>query len=421
MFSFFKEKKMNINQIKEWKKEESAFFAAGVLVHVKNGKGMLREVYGEDNGKCFMSLLMGNKPLIQFQANEDYYCPTCEKIIRAGYGLDSKEWAEQVKKQRKELVQTNSLSQEIEQLYPLLNLLKEGYYVVVDTELYPTDGNGHLFWEALSDKPALGSCIYYYGDCEWGNLRPYFTIASQPIEKCDKERIDYYLKHPKEKAVAYYLDGYMTVLLDGHHKTFAAALRHEKVKALVIIPMTCIYNPNNKGSREFGFADIRFEESQLNINEYGWEKIEYSTERIDEEVSKEIAQKFKQSRGNVKFPVEIEGLAQYYPTAEEVAAIDRAGEISQEMLKEILSRQKVCTCEEACIILKALVAMHHHMAQKIGAFFSKQAYDSSTLYEIIKELTRLPRTQQLEDFLIERMVELEEDHPEIKKLILGYL
>ena len=55
---------MNIDQIKEWKKEESAFFAAGVLVHVKSGKGMLREVYGEDNGKCFMSLLMGNKPLI---------------------------------------------------------------------------------------------------------------------------------------------------------------------------------------------------------------------------------------------------------------------------------------------------------------------------------------------------------------------
>lgn len=229
------------------------------------------------------------------------------------------------------------------------------------------------------------------------------------------------MKHPKEEAVAYYLDGYMTVLLDGHHKTFSAALRHEKVKALVIIPMTCIYNPNNKGSREFGFADIRFEESQLNINDYGWEKIGYSTERIDEEGSREIAQKFKQPRGNVKFPVEIEGLAQYYPTAEKVATIDRAGEISQEMLKEILSRQKVCTCEEACIILKALVAMHHPMAQKIGDFFSKQAYDSSTLYEIIKELTRLPRTQQLEDFLIERMVELEEDHLEIKELILGYL
>lgn len=367
MFSFFNEQKMNIDQIKEWKKEESTFFASGVLVHVKKGKGMLREVYSENSQKSFMSLMMGDKPLVQFQGNE-YYCPTCEKIIRAGYGLDSNQWAEQVKKEQKELMQTKSLSQEVEQLYPLLNLLKEGYYVVVDTELYPTDGNGHFFWEPLGDKPALGSCIYYYGGCEWGNLRPYFTIASQPPEKCHKERIDYYLKHPERKAVAYYLDGYMTILLDGHHKTFAAALRHEKVKALVIIPMTCIYNPNDKGSRGLGFADIRLEESQLNISEYEWKKIKYSSERLDGDEAKQIQQKFIRPMSNVKFPIKIEGLAQYYPTVEEVADIDRAGEISEEILEEILSCQKVCTGEEACIILKALVAMHHPMAYKIGTF-----------------------------------------------------
>lgn len=393
MFSFFKQQKTNIDQIKVWEKNQD-FFAPGVLVHVKMGKGILREVHGESDGKSFMSLMMGNMPLVQFQGDE-YYCPTGEKIIRADYGLNANVWVEQIKGKQKEPIQTRTLSQEVEQLYPLLNLLNEGYYVILDTELYPTDGNGHFFWESLDDKPAVGSCIYYYGNFEWGNLRPYFTIASQPPEKCDKDRIAYYLNHPEEKAVAYYLDGYMTVLLDGHHKTFAAALRHEKVKALVVIPMTRIYISNTKGSRELGFADIRIEESQLNISEYEWGKIGccISTKTLDREESKQIAQKFKQPRSNVKFPIEIDGLAQYYPTAEGMADIDRAGEISQKMLTEILSRQKICMGEEACIILKALVAMHHPMKCEVGTFFSKQEYESCVLFEIIKELTRLPRTQ----------------------------
>lgn len=54
---------MNIDQIKEWKKEESTFFASGVLVHVKKGKGILREVSGEDSGKSFISLLMGENKI----------------------------------------------------------------------------------------------------------------------------------------------------------------------------------------------------------------------------------------------------------------------------------------------------------------------------------------------------------------------
>ena len=54
---------LTIDQIKEWKKEESTFFASGVLVHVKKGKGILREVSGEDSGKSFISLLMGENKI----------------------------------------------------------------------------------------------------------------------------------------------------------------------------------------------------------------------------------------------------------------------------------------------------------------------------------------------------------------------
>lgn len=420
MFSFFKQQKIEIECLKQWKKTDESFYASGLLLHVKTGKGVLREVYSECNGKSFMALMIGDKPLVQFQG-EEYYCPTCEKIIRAGYGLDSKEWAKQVKVTQQEQTEIKPLDEEIEQIYPLLNLLKEGYYVVLDTELIPTDGNGKFFWEPLNEAPILGSCIYYYGDGEWGNLRPYFTIASQPPEKCNKERIDYYMNHPEEKAVAYYLDGYMTILLDGHHKTFAAALRHEKVKALVIIPMTCIYTPFNEGGRGIGFGDIKFRESQLNISKEEWGKIKYSCEKLSDHEVKQINQKFTRSTNKWDFPIPIVGLADYYPTVEEVADIERAGDIKEETLSEILAHQKEYTGEEARILMNALVALKHPWVYKMGKFFCKQSYESGVLYEIIEALTRLPKTEKLENLMIELMVVLEDDYPDIKKVILKFL
>lgn len=56
-----------------------------------------------------------------------------------------------------------------------------------------------------------------------------------------------------DKPAAYCLDGYMTAFFDGHHMTFAVALRHEKVKALVISPITHRYAPNMEGGRVISY------------------------------------------------------------------------------------------------------------------------------------------------------------------------
>lgn len=419
MFSFLKHRKIGIEQLIEWEKADESFYAPGILVHIKTGKGMIKEVYGKHNGNSFMVLMMGDKPLVQFQGDE-YYCPTCEKIIRAGYGLDSKEWSERIKANKKELAEIRLLNEEVEQIYPLLNLLREGYYVVLDTELYPTDGNGHFFWEPLDEVPTPGSCIYYGGDGEWGNLRPYFTMASQPPEKCDKNRVAYYMEHLEEKAVAYYLDGYMTILLDGHHKTFAAALRHEKVKALVIIPEGCTYQYDD-GRKGLRFADIEFDIAQLGICEEQWKENRVTSERLNDIESRVIEKNFTEIKTGCPLPIAIDGLVNYYPTVHEQADIDRAGEIKEEMLKEILAHHKGYTGEEACILMNALVALKHPLVYKMGEFFSKQPYDASALYEIVEALTRLPKTEELENLLIERMVALEDDYPDIKKIILKSL
>lgn len=195
MFDIFHKKNVNpkmqilqkptkIEVVTGWEKDDDTYFAPGALVAVKNGKGILREVMLEPAPQSMMSLMLGDKPLFQ-----------------------------------------------------LLGLLNSGYYTVWDTSLYPTDGNGHLFWKVPNEMvPLPGTCEYYYGDCEYADPHPYFMVGTQPRENYNAERVAYYRGHPGARAIAYFMEGYMTALLDGHHKAFAAALEHEKVNALVITP-----------------------------------------------------------------------------------------------------------------------------------------------------------------------------------------
>ena len=69
-----------------WEKTEEKE-AAGVLVEVVNGKGCLREVYGETDNKTYLTLLFYDRTLLALQGDE-YFCPTCEKMLKSGYGLE---------------------------------------------------------------------------------------------------------------------------------------------------------------------------------------------------------------------------------------------------------------------------------------------------------------------------------------------
>ena len=46
------------------------------------------------------------------------------------------------------------------------------------------------------------------------------------------------------------MDGYLTTLLDGHHKTLAAAIDSQDVNALVIMQGTLWYRPSHNGQNE---------------------------------------------------------------------------------------------------------------------------------------------------------------------------
>ncbi len=417
-----------ITVITTWDKADGDFYAPGVLIQVRNGRNLLRAAFsGEPRNATYYTLLFGEEPLLQFQG-EEYYCPTCEKIVRSGYQL------EQTEEFCNQLLNGENIpfSEALDGMKPLLGLLADNYYVVLDTKLYPTDGNGHLFWRMPDSNECLpGSCLYYRGDGEWGLSRPHFTVATQSPAKMCKSRVDYYRQHPGCRAVAYYMDGYMTALIDGHHKAMAAAVDHQAVNALVIMPgYTVRYRQEDGSYKSYVVAgDMRFASEK-----YGLEDTpSFLGDRLSTEEMNSLLERLQSL--SFDFPCDNGGwddneeLASYYPDVDEVAYIDEVGEICDEKLDAVLSEKYICKQEEIVPLIKALGGLRHRRLFETVDFFLQRCsyiswlrfHDTEIVEALVEQLFKLPRSEELEDYLIHIMVEYEEEYPGVGDRILAYL
>ncbi|MBP3569883.1 MAG: hypothetical protein J6K04_12050 [Lachnospiraceae bacterium] len=425
MFEKWKRKKESLPQvhiITQWEKKEGEFYAPGALVRVQKGKNLLTEKFsGEPAENTYNTLMFRECPLIQFQGTE-YYCPTCEKIVRSGYQLEQTEEFHNEQLNR----ENNIFSDALEGIKPLLGLLRDNYYVVLDTELYPTDGNGHLFWNVPDNATQMpGSCLVYMGEGKWGYLRPHFTVATQSIKKLSKSRVEYYRKHQNCRAVAYYMDGYMTALIDGHHKAMSAALEHKMVKALVIMPcqIMSIRQENGTFQKYLWAGEFKFSAAM-----YGLEEV---PSFIKEKSSPEEVVHIRGMISNIEgeFPYDNEELVSCYPSVEEVAYIDEAGKITEEYLEQILSERHICNMEEIDVLMKALGGLRHERLFQLADFFLNKCtytavagyHNMDIIFTIVQQILKLPRTEQMEEYLIEIMVKYEDEYPIVKAEILEYL
>ncbi|WAJ22337.1 hypothetical protein [Lacrimispora xylanolytica] len=420
----FKQNDIQIDILKEWQAHDN-FYADGVLVRVQNGKGILREVYSSYEGNQIWSLAMQDRPLIQFQGDE-YFCPTCEKIVRSGYGMDQSFHLEMpdINKSKQEVL----LIDAVRNLFPLLGLLKSGYYAILDTCLHPTDGNGHLFWESPYQGVSKGACMYYYGDGEWGNLRPYFTIASEPIHKCNKERINYYRENPGCRGIAYYMEGYLTTLLDGHHKALAAAIDGKDVNALVIMQGTLWYRSLHNGQNEnftigCRMGDMNFTSVDLQMTKREKQELSAKFNGGCREITEanQLQQELMLVHSDESFPVDIKGLADAYPMVEEQAEIDRVGEINDQRIDDIKNGIIFCDESDICHLMSALSGLKLPRGIEMGRFFMSHNHNGYVYEHILRCIMRYPRTEELEQYFIDEMVRLEDYHSNIKRLVLEYL
>ena len=407
-----------VSILHSWKKG-NGFFAPGVAIFVENGKGLLREAYtNEITEYCYGNLMFGDKTLFQLQGGE-YYCPTCEKIVKSGYNL------EQTKEFSFDAINSEDSDFEavVEQMKPLLGLLKSDYYFLWDTELYPTDGNGNLFWDFPNeDIPMTGSCVYYRGACEWGLLTPHFTIATQPKAKFNKERAEYYRDKPGARAIAYYMDGNLTALLDGHHKAMAAAMEHRKVRAVVISRCSyTVWQDVNKKKEKFLIAnDARFNFSEPWIDERKIESVHVATKKV-------IRLEPVTTNDETEFDFDTKKLAYEYPTVSECASIDYFDEINDELIDAYLRGEFVNDTYKCQNLIEALGAIKSPRLFEVIDHCLYKEFDKDLLYfaaeQIEKQMERGNNLGQdnLQDYLIEYMTKVENEYPELGKKIFEML
>ncbi|MGL4656300.1 MAG: cytoplasmic protein [Sarcina sp.] len=213
------------------------FNSKGIIFRVKDGKGILRvEIVEDENGYRRVCCTLGGSPLIMY---DNEYCPTCSVMVQLAEGREAVD--EDILEILSNMNTVISLYDGFEKLKPILSLLSDGYYILNDSDMIPTDGFGNLFWSIDGKgKDSLVSADYYLQDEGIICGIPKFLISTQGMECYNKERVEYYRGKIKngETPYAFAIEGrgYSAMLIDGHHKATAAFLESQQIKCLTISP-----------------------------------------------------------------------------------------------------------------------------------------------------------------------------------------
>ena len=238
-----------------------------VLVKVTNGKGTLTHITDlkyNDDYYCQSTLMLNGRPLMQ---SEYPVCPTCSGLIARGYGIENIDCPELKGIRDRINDRYKGIEQAVKNISPVLGLLDSGYYIVADCPHYPTYGENDFFCNAPDEKTLVRAfCDEYYlsGMLTVCDGTPAYLYPTQSNDCIVAERVEHYRSMIKDKnaprAVALYDYGFISMLLDGHHKAAAAAKCGVAVPCTVIIPYSgirSVSDENRNISKYAVFADIR--------------------------------------------------------------------------------------------------------------------------------------------------------------------
>jgi hypothetical protein len=394
----------------------------GIIFYVKNGKSLLCHKYGNYEDKALLALTYDNIPLIKFHADE-YFCPTCEKLVSAGYGLDMAN--DDIIREMRELFNSPfiSLENSFENLKPLFGLLHTGYYALIDVELYPSDGNGQFFWK-INNTPVYNkaSCPIYGGDGLWSEAMAKYVLPSQPPTRFNREAAEYYRKNDNYRAIAYYLEGYLCTLIDGHHKAVAAALEHRPLKTLVIIPTGSSWYKSKHLNEKLGgisFNGVSLYENEM-ITPLKKTIDLFKLNRMSDEEARMYLSMINTDFDKYEWEKDILQSEKYYPEAMTVARIYWAGGITDERLDKIVNHQVAMIDTEVLNLVTALSALEHPRFKELAFHFCSYGSLVSVWRDIFMLLAKI-RDEEVENFFIQYLIDAEIERADLKKIIGDYL
>lgn len=394
----------------------------GIIFYVKNGKGLLKHGYGIYEDKGLITLLYDNIPLIKFHSDE-YFCPTCEKLVSAGYGLNMTD--NNIVNEMRKLFNSPFISMDnsFENLKPLLGLLRTGYYSLVDVELYPSDGNGQFFWN-ITNTPLNNKASYpsYGGDGLWSEVVPKYILPSQPPTRFNREVAEYYRKNDNYRAIAYYMEGYLCTLIDGHHKAVASTLEHRPLKTLVIIPASSGWHKSkhlNESQGGISFNGVNLYENEM-ITSISKTIDLFKENSISSEETRKCLLMINSEFDSYQWDLDILESEKYYPDAITLARIEWAGGITEDKLDNIINHQINMKDNEVLNLLTAMFALNHQRFKEIAFYFGRNDRYISIWNELFKMLARI-KDEEVENFFIEFIINSEVERLDLKKIVDEYL
>ena len=257
---------MKLEIIKELDTKEKRWCDSAVLVYVKGGNSRLKTVSSKDywdydDNYSLSHVMLNGKPIVQSNIP---FCPTCSGMLARGYGIEKTDTPELNEIRNKINAPFVDLQKSIEDIKPILGLLEDGYYIIADAMLYPTDGEDRFFMnvpDKLTYNKAVTQDYYNHDYITVSECFPAYLYPTQSNKYLNitrsREYCDIIDKDNAPRAIAYYHYGFMCALLDGHHKAYAAAMKGVRLHSLIIIPCQYVLTKNYGDTERYGvFADI---------------------------------------------------------------------------------------------------------------------------------------------------------------------
>lgn len=390
-----------VTVIKNINTDEYPWCNSAVLFSVKNGKGTLTRRCGETNDDAYYKsqLMLNGFPIVQYDTP---CCPTCTGKIAAGYGIENIGCAELEKIRNSINSDYIDINTSAEILKPFLGLLDDGVYMLADVPHYPTDGSGKFFYDVPNELIEFDAYCSYYCNCALFPTVDSFPAYIYPTQsdKCiNDERVAFYkelLKKSKNppRAIAYHDAGFISALLDGHHKAVAAAQIGTVLNCLTIISGSLYQHINDNGSRT-EYIDY----SGISIPSYEAKGFVLPAKpRTDVQISE-----YKLIYHSKEFNVNTLS----YPTVMELADIYSAGLENTDITDELINEWLADGSDESNIMLKYVLA-YFMRTDKTRAFDIARKIISRNSCELpVREAYKVllhDRSEQTEQLFIDYLV-----------------
>lgn len=404
---------------------DSFLSSKNLLFLLYNGQSKLQytHFYGDINSfeDNFYTLTLNGTPLIYVQSSG---CPTCESLLAAGYGIPKNNL--EIKETVKNLSSSyETLEEALKSLYPIIQLLPSGAYALSESNYFPTDGNKHFFWDIPNEFTYFKATseIYDYDNYTVFPCVPCYLYPSQSSDKYDESRVKYYRTciQSGEKispAITYAIDGYMSILLDGHHRACAAALEKKKLSCLTISPVWYYYNKTENFSTigcPFGYlTQIPSLTKKQNI---------FFERRLN--IKREIKRYPKPKEGNIfckTWSKEYKQSVEYFPDCEEAAAlIEYPFDIlTKEGIEKLLNDNEQNYTKLSVYLFHFLCKQDKIHKKQIAFYFTSVWFPNELRKAAFQILNTIKNDSEIEDFFIDYIINCEDKTNGLRKIADSY-